>query len=149
MRGAEMKDIRFYTWVYHFGTHGGPRLFHPQTGSFHIMFLRKESGYLHTVGDYPNYDLEAPAESIPSFLSLWQTGYAQDSGLPERIAAISIKAYVESPSTRHYQIGFLRELADLTDRAFVEHQRNSLCPQLADKSRGVQLCADWELYFGQ
>jgi hypothetical protein len=89
LRGANVQQIVFYTWVYHFGTHGGPRLFHPGTGSFHIMFLRKESGYLHTVGDYPNYDLEVPAESLPSFLSLWQTGYAREFGLPERIAAVS------------------------------------------------------------
>jgi hypothetical protein len=75
LRGPEMSNAAFYTWVYHFGKHGGPRLFHPQTGSFHIMFLQRESGYLHTVGDYPNYDLEIPSGSFPSFLSAWQTGY--------------------------------------------------------------------------
>jgi len=50
-----MSDVTFYTWIWNSGMHGGPRLFHPNPGSVHVMFLRRESGYLHTVGDYPNY----------------------------------------------------------------------------------------------
>jgi len=150
LRGAEMQQIVFYTWVYHFGKHGGPRLFHPWTGSFHVVFLRKESGHLHTVGDYPNYDLEIPAESIPLFLSLWHTGYAQASGLPERIAAVSLKAYLETPSAmRSRTFSPVSDLTDLTGRPFVKDQLNSLCPHLDHKSLGRQVCASWAEVLGQ
>ena len=58
LRGSLPDEIQFYSWVWSSGKHGGPRLFQPSPGSLHILFLHDESGYLHTVGDYPAYDLE-------------------------------------------------------------------------------------------
>jgi hypothetical protein len=141
LRGSEMNDFEFYTWVYHFGKHGGLRLFDPQLGSFHIMFLKKESGYFHTVGDYPNYDLEVPSKSFPSFLSIWQTGYGQESGLMERIVAVRLKAHLESgsppfPPFRIY------ELTDLTSPAFVAHQLDSLCRGLENQPGRATTCTN-------
>jgi hypothetical protein len=141
LQGSEMNDVEFYTWVYHFGKHGGPRLFHPQPGSFHIMFLQRESDYFHTVGDYPNYDLEVPSESFPSFLSIWQTGYGQESGLIERIVAVRLKAYLEGVSPP-FPLFRIYELTDLTSPAFVAHQLNSLCQGLENQSARAQACVE-------
>jgi hypothetical protein len=150
MRGAEMEEITFYIWVYHFGKHGGPRLFHPQPGSFHVMFLRKESGFLHTVGDYPNYDLEIPAESFPILLSSSQTGYAQDGDLTRRIAAVSLKAYLESPSVTEFNThSLIGDLTNLMGRPFVTGQLDSLCPRFDGKSPGGRVCANWAEVFRQ
>ena len=67
LRGKEDGRITFYSWVWASGKHGGPRLFHPGKGSVHILFLKTESGYFHTVCDYPNCDLEIS--------SRWSTGF--------------------------------------------------------------------------
>jgi hypothetical protein len=58
LRGTETHRVQFYSCVWASGKHGGPRLFHVSPGSVHVLFLRNDSGYLHTVGDYPSYDLE-------------------------------------------------------------------------------------------
>ena len=137
-----MNDADFYSWVYHFGKHGGPRLFSPQPGSFHIMFLRRESGYLHTVGDYPNYDLVIPSKSFPSFLSVWQTGYGQESDLMERIVAVRLKAYLENVSLQDIATFFrIYELAELTSPAFVASQINSYCQGQGNQPGRAQACA--------
>jgi len=52
LRGPDRPELEFYTWVWASEKHGGPRLFHCGPGSVHILFLREDSGYLRTVGDY-------------------------------------------------------------------------------------------------
>jgi hypothetical protein len=142
LRGPEMNDADFYTWVYHFGKHGGARLFHPQTGSFHIMFLQRETRYLHTVGDYPNYDVEIPSASFPSFLSVWQTGFAQESDLMERVVAVRLKAYLETVSPQNVDPTFpVYELTELTSPAFVARQLASRCQALENQSGRAKACA--------
>lgn len=143
LRGPKMNDLTFYAWLYHFGKHGGPRLFHPQPGSFHIMFLQREASYLRTVGDYPNYDLEIPSESLPSFLSVWQTGYGQESGLMERIAAVRLKAYLENISPQNVLSYFrIHELTELTSVPFVALQLSSQCPGLERQLLRRDACAE-------
>jgi hypothetical protein len=143
LRGPEMNNVAFYAWVYHFGKHGGPRLFNPLPGSFHIMFLRRESGYLHTVGDYPNCDLVIPSPSFPSFLSDWQTGYGQESGLMERIAAVRLGAYLENVSPQDITPNFrIFELTELTSAPFVALQLSSHCQRLESQSLRAEACAE-------
>lgn len=79
---------------------GGLRLFHPQPGSVHVMFLKSDSGYLRTVGDDPNYDIEIPTQLLPSFLKVWRKGYGSESDLTNRIVAVLLKTYFESFSPR-------------------------------------------------
>jgi hypothetical protein len=55
VRGRIRSSVRFHSWVWASGKHGGPRLFHPSPGSSHAIFLRRDGRYLHTVGDYPSY----------------------------------------------------------------------------------------------
>lgn len=143
LRGTEMNDVTFYAWLYHFGKHGGPRLFNPQPGSFHIMFLRRESDYLHTVGDYPNYDLEIPSALFPSFLSAWQTGYGKESDLMERIVAVRFEAYLENVSPQNISSYFrVHELTELTSIPFVALQLSSHCQRLESQSLRAEACAE-------
>jgi hypothetical protein len=58
LRGSDTPTVGFYSWVWVSGKHGGPRLFNPTPKSFHVLFVKPDSGYLHTVGDYPSYDIE-------------------------------------------------------------------------------------------
>ena len=54
LRGPVRATVELYSWVWASGSHGGPRLFHPNPGAIRVLFLRDEGGYLHTVGDYPS-----------------------------------------------------------------------------------------------
>ncbi len=129
MRGAALHKPNFYSWVWHSGSHGGPRLFHPDQGSFHILFLRRVAGYLRTVGDYPNYDLEIDHETIGPFLSAWQAGYGRDLGLMERITAVRIKTYLENipGHTSDHSSFSTFELTALTSAPFVANQVEFHC----------------------
>ncbi len=64
LRGNLHGPIQFYSWVWASGQHGGARLFNPLPGYWHVLFLRKENGYLHTAGDYPGYDLPIPRDLV-------------------------------------------------------------------------------------
>lgn len=80
LRGTEGEAVEFYSWVWASGSHGGPRLFYVGPGSKHILFLREEGGYLHTVGDYPAYDLEISSVWLPEFQSEFKsTRYAKEA----------------------------------------------------------------------
>ena len=128
MRGKEGGRITFYSWVWASGKHGGPRLFHPGQGSVHILFLKTDSGYLHTVCDYPNCDLEISSRWSTGFLDYWRTGYEQNLELPERIVAVRLKAEWESSKTDSSE--YWRDCYDLvefTSPPFVVGQLNSLC----------------------
>jgi hypothetical protein len=142
LRGPELNDFVFYAWVYHFGTHGGPRLFQPNPGSVHVMFLKRESGYLHTVGDYPNYDIEIPSSLFPSFLAVWRTGYGQDANLVDRSVAVLLKSYFEIgfPEASPYPIVRTRELAQLTGPAWFASQLDRLCHDLGNPAGRAAAC---------
>jgi hypothetical protein len=146
MRGAALHEPNFYSWVWHSGSHGGPRLFHPNQGSFHILFLRRVAGYLRTVGDYPNYDLEIDRKTIGPFLSAWQSGYGRDLGLMERITAVRIKTYLENipGHTSDHSSFSTYELTALTSTPFVAGKVEFHCqhterkPELARECLGLK-----------
>ncbi len=140
LRGPEMNDFVFYTWVYQFGKHGGPRLFHPNLGSVHVMFLKRESGYLHTVGDYPNYDIEIASQLFPSFLAVWGTGYGQESDLiVDHIAAGLLKADLEEFPHR-YPDQNMNELWGLTGAAWFASQLDRLCHDVGNPAGRAEAC---------
>lgn len=43
LRGSETGQIKFYSWVWASGKHGGSRLFHVYPGSIHVLFLKNDS----------------------------------------------------------------------------------------------------------
>ncbi len=146
LRGAEIRQVRFYSWVWASGKHGGPRLFKPFAGSVHVLYLTKDSGYLHTVGDYPAYDLEVPTRSVPGFLANWQAGYQQGSGLIERIVAVELKSELEAIPVEQDPRGLnIAELQILTSPSFIASQLDLLCHGLrspAGRSTACVLFAD-------
>jgi hypothetical protein len=148
VRGSEMSDITFYTWVWNSGMHGGPRLFHPQPGSVHVMFLQRDSRYLRTVGDYPNYDVEIPSRLFPSFLKVWRTGYGPEPDLVDRIVAVLLKTYFESSSRQEVIYVRTRELAQLTGPSWFASQLNRLCHDVENSAGRAQACAEFAVEYG-
>lgn len=137
LRGPDSGHVEFYSWVWASGKHGGPRLFHPNPGSVHILFLKGDAGYLHTVGDYPAYDLEIRSQWLPAFLTHWRD-YERGAGLIERVVAVRLKAELESISTDRSEYW---RLAELTSHAFVAGQLDSLCHSLTSPRGRTQACA--------
>ena len=133
VRGAESKSIEFYSWVWASGKHGGPRLFHPYTGSVHFLFLTYDAGYLHTVCDYPNCDLQIGSKWSKALIETWRAGCAQNMELAERIVAVRLKA--ELAGVQDDLSDYSRDmydLVDLTSSSFVVGQLGSLCQSLTN-----------------
>jgi hypothetical protein len=142
MRGPERSAVQFDSWMYAGGKHGGSRLFHPSPGSVHVVFLREDNGILHTVGDYPAYDLEFPTRWLPAFISQWKSGKSLDADLFERIAAVQLQAEFESirAAEREYFSPGMQALMGLTSPFFVAGQLDTLCRQLANPSGRFAAC---------
>jgi len=111
IRGDATGIVEFCSWVWASGKHGGARLFNPTPPSVHVLFLKDDSGYLHTVGDYPAYDIEIRARWVQEFVANWKSGYSDGAGLMERIVAIRLKAELDSPR------------GGRSERLLVEHHR--------------------------
>jgi hypothetical protein len=141
MRGAETGHIKFYSWVWASGKHGGPRLFHPLPGSIHVLFLKEDSGFLHTVGDYPNYDLEIRSASLPRFLADWDAGYGLGEDLIERIVGVGLNAELESIPQIPVNFGDFAELEELTSPPFMTRQLDSICHGLTSSIGRTEACA--------
>ncbi len=145
LRGTQTDTITFYSWVWASGTHGGPRLFDAGKGSIHILFLKPESGYLHTVCDYPNCDLEIGSKWSPVLAEYWRFGYAKELDLPERIVATRLKS--ESEAIRDDHDMFWRssyDLAEFTSPAFLVGQLSSLCRDVANPLGRRLACSIYE-----
>ena len=96
LRGNVRGPMRFYSWVWASGKHGGERLFHPFPNYCHVLFLREEAGYLHTVGDYPAYDLEFSCNRLPAILSGLESNSGDGPDLLERLVTVFIKTELEA-----------------------------------------------------
>jgi hypothetical protein len=144
LRGSENRRVQFYSWVWASGSHGGPRLFSPSPGAVRILFLEEKAGYLHTVGDYPAYDLVVRSRSLPEFLSDWNGGYARAGSLVERLVAILLKADFES-SKADGSDSYLNtwELAELTSHSFITGRLDSLCHLLTNPAGRTRACAEF------
>ena len=133
VRGAESKSIEFYSWVWASGMHGGPRLFHLDTGSVHVLFLKNDSGYLHTVCDYPNCDLQIGSKWSTALIATWRAGYGRNLELSERLVAVRLKG--ELAGVQDDFSDYSRDMYDLvnfTSPSFVVGQLGSLCQSLTN-----------------
>lgn len=154
LRGPVQDQVEFYSWVWASGSHGGPRLFHPYPGGIRVVFLRTEGPYLHTVGDYPSYDLELPSRWVPTLLSDWKSGYKSRADPLERLVALRFRAEFEDltvnqlqedfgsdgPRVNHYWATDLQDLIRLVGPFFVVTQLDSICHHSANPSARLAAC---------
>lgn len=142
IRSSQPETVTFYSWIYAGGSHGGSRLFNPQPGSIHIVFLREEGGILHTVGDYPAYDVEVPTRWLAAFVSEWGSLQNIGSNPLERIAAAHLKAEFEGVpdgEREHFSRG-MQTLIGITSPFFVARQLDMMCRQLANPTGRSAAC---------
>lgn len=136
LRGPVWGNVEFYSWVWASGKHGGPRLFHPSQGSIHVVFLRTENRYLHTIGDYPSYDLELSPRWLPALLSEWKSSRNGDADVLERLVRLRLDAEFGGLSanevrpeviSRDYYLGGLPDLVRLVGPFVVASQLDDIC----------------------
>jgi hypothetical protein len=129
LRGTESSSVQFYSWMFASGKHGGPRLFHVSPGSSHILFLREDGGYLHTVGDYPAYDLEIPSQCLPGFISQWNEDQGNGPDLFELLATIRLRAELNQMTSfrGNYWTYDRFDLIGLTSPFFIAHKLYAFC----------------------
>ena len=161
LRGSVGRTVEFYSWVWASGSHGGPRLFHPTPGSSHVIFLRQDGGYLHTVGDYPSYDLELRSRWLPALLSAWNSGEATGTDPLERLVALRFRAEFEGlsesqlredfgdrgPIVNHYWATDLGDLVRIVGPFFVVAQLDDLCRHSTNPSARFAVCFVTGEYF--
>jgi hypothetical protein len=150
LRGPVRGTVEFYSWVWASGSHGGPRLFHPYPGATRVVFLRDEGGYLHTVGDYPSYDLELRSRWVPALLSAWNSGQESGADTLERLVALRFRAEFETLSMGQLREDFgsdgprvaydLRDLIRVVGPFFVVTQLDSICHHSANPSARLAAC---------
>lgn len=139
LRGEDPRTFTFYSWVWCGTSHGGPRLFKPWPGTNHILFLRHENGYLHTVGDYPSYDLEVPSASATILIEDWNA--APQANIFERLAAIRLRTELSQKNP-----DVPRDILDLMGLAnpfFIASLLDEHCRRLPNRSGRFAAC-EWE-----
>jgi hypothetical protein len=119
-------------------------LFHTEPESVHVLFLAQDSGYLHTVGDYPAYDVEVRLPFVQPFITNWDAGYLHGADLLERVSAVLLKAELESLDEAEAAKYWLNswELVTLTSREFVATQLSNLCTTLTNPGGRAKACAE-------
>lgn len=154
VRGPARSNVEFYSWVWASGQHGGPRLFHPAPGSHHVIFLRQDGGYLHTVGDYPAYDLELQSRWLPALISAWNSGRDGGADLLERLVSLRLRAEFEglpasdlratftgnSRIPRDYYMRDLTDLVRLDGPFFVATQLDDICRNSKNQFGRIASC---------
>lgn len=127
LRGELPENIEFYCWVWNSGKHGGRRLFQPRAGSHHILFLRRTSGYLHTVGDYETYGLPVPRAHVQRVVA--ELGSPGEPDLFQRIVQALLRAELESLQTlkNRYRPMDLIDLAGLTSPFYAVSVLDEFC----------------------
>lgn len=154
LRGSVGSSVGFYSWVWASGKHGGPRLFHPTPGSSHVIFLRQDGGYLHTVGDYPAYDLEISPRWLAPLVSAWNSRHESGADPLERFVALRLRAEFdglsnsqlrenvggEGPVPRDYYVRDLPDLVRLVGPLFVATQLDGICRHSTNPSGRFAAC---------
>jgi len=154
LRGSVGNSVEFYSWVWASGKHGGPRLFHATPGSSHVIFLRQDGGYLHTVGDYPAYDLEISSRWLARLLSAWDSRYDIGADPLERLVALWFRAEFgglsnsqlresvsgEGPVQRGYYVRDFPDLVRLVGPLFVATQLDDICRHSTSPSGRFAAC---------
>lgn len=161
VRGQARTTVEFYSWIWASGSHGGPRLFHPNPGAVRVVFLREEGGYLHTVGDYPSYDLELRSAWVRSIISAWNSGQGSDGDPVERLVALRLRAELEGlsenqlredfgddgPRVNHHWIGDMFDLVRVAGPFFVMTQLDDICHNSRNSSARFAACYLTAQYF--
>ena len=142
LRGGLRGPIQLYSWVWASGQHGGERLFQPYPGYNHILFLRDEGGYLHTVGDYPHYDLEIRRNWLQEVAAGLQSVSPNGSDVFERIVAARLKAEFKTATviSPNYWPLDGDDLAGLTSPFYVASVLDSLCRESLNRFARFAAC---------
>ncbi len=154
VRGPARSTVEFYSWLWTSGKHGGPRLFHPDPGALRVVFLRDEGGYLHTVGDYPSYDLELSSRWLPALLSAWKSGEKSNADPLQRLVELRMRAEFESlpesqlredfgeagPRVNHNWAFDLPDLVGVAGPFFVASQIDDICRHSTNPSARFAAC---------
>lgn len=161
VRGPVQTRVQFYSWIWASGSHGGPRLFHPDPGAIRVVFLREESGYLHTVGDYPSYDLELSPKWLPALLTAWNSEQQNSADPLERLIALRLRAELEGLSetqlredlgddglrVNHHWVRDMVDLVPLAGPLFVATQLDDICQHSKNLSARFAACFVTAQYF--
>jgi hypothetical protein len=143
LRGGVNGKVQFYSWVWASGDHGGYRLFRPFPGYIHLLFLHFEGGYLHTVGDYPAYDLLIRRSLVPAISSRLMPSPGNPSDLFERIVAACITADLGSAPaviTRDDEPADMEDLVGLTSPFYVASRLDSICRNFPNRFGRFAAC---------
>jgi hypothetical protein len=154
LRGPVRGDVDFYSWVWADGKHGGARLFRPAPGSNHVVFLRQENGYLHTVGDYPSYALELSSSWLPALLAAWNSSRESSIDPLERLVSLRLHAEFDGlsakellaqikesrPIPRDYDLPDLPDLVQLAGAYFVATQLDDICRHSQNRFGSAAAC---------
>jgi hypothetical protein len=142
LRGNVRGPMRFYSWVWASGKHGGERLFHPYPDSCHILFLREVAGYLHTVGDYSAYDFEFSCDRLPSVLSGLQSESGDTTDLFERLVTVLLNTELETADAiyRNYSPPAMLDLMGLTSEFYVASRLDSFCRDFPNRFGRYAAC---------
>ena len=154
LRGEVGTTVEFYSWIWASGSHGGPRLFYPYPGRIRVLFLNQSDGYLHTVGDYPAYDLELRAAWMPRLLKAWNAGERKDDEVLHRLVALRLRAELEAlseqtlrddfdeqgPRVNHHHGLDLWDLWEITSEPFVLQELASICRQSVNPAARFEAC---------
>jgi hypothetical protein len=113
--------------------HGGERLFRAFPGYWHVLFLRRDNGYLHMVGDYPGYDLPIPSDLVMATLSGLKVAPENESDVIERIVSVLLRSELESADGIYFS--YTPDTMDaegLTSGFYVAGLLESFCRHLAN-----------------
>jgi hypothetical protein len=140
LRGLDDKEFEFYSWVWASGTHGGPRLFHPLPGTFHVIFLRREASYLHTVGDYPSYDLELHSSLVQSTIAEWRSTSTAGEDPLLRLITARLRAEFGHTTETGFHARDLPDLVSLAGPLLVATELDSLCRHSTSSTGRAAAC---------
>jgi hypothetical protein len=144
LRGDRQGTVQVYSWRWAGQMHGGPRLFSPNRGSFHVLFLRQEAGYLHTVGDYPTYDMAISPEAASGFRAELKSNPPSEPELSEGIVRASIIAELKragNPGGLEHWLD-LDTLAGLTSPLYIASMLDAACRQFPNPLGQFAACLE-------
>ena len=109
---------------------------------------------MHTVGDYPSYDLEVPGQWAPHLLSGWRSDRSGYVDPVERLVALLFRAEFEplsvdqlredfdsnGPRVNHHWAVDLQDVIRLVGPFFVVRQLDSICHHSVNPSARVAAC---------
>jgi len=142
LRGDVRGPMQFYSWVWASGMYGGERLFRPYPDYCHILFLRQEGDYLHTVADFPAYDIGIPCSRLPAILSGLKSNSDNASDVFERIVNVLLRTDLETGDAiyHNYSPPAMLDLMGLTSEFYVAGRLDSFCHHFPNRFGRFAAC---------